>query len=88
VLESFGYKLHLSQLGVSHTQNFEIPLKTQVSKKLEISFENFKKIIDDSKFGRRFLLQISIQNFFQIWKILNFLNENLDFFLKKCQKCV
>jgi hypothetical protein len=26
---NFGYQPHLSQLGVPHTQNFEIPLKTQ-----------------------------------------------------------
>jgi hypothetical protein len=33
-------------------------------------------------------LGISIQNFFQIWKNLNFLQENLEFFLKKGQKFV
>jgi hypothetical protein len=33
----------LSQLGVPHTQNFEIPLKTYVSENFEISFENFQK---------------------------------------------
>jgi hypothetical protein len=43
-------KPHLSQLGVPHTQNFEIPLKTQESKKIEISFENFQKLLDGSKF--------------------------------------
>jgi hypothetical protein len=58
----------LNQLGVPQTQNFEIPLKTQ-----EISFENFQKMLDGSKFGKRSLLGISIQNFFQIWKIQNFL---------------
>jgi hypothetical protein len=78
----------LSQLGVPHTQNFEIPLKTQESKKIEISFENFQKLLDGSKFGKRCLLRISIQNFFQIWEILNFLKENLDFFLKKGQNFV
>jgi hypothetical protein len=31
--------------------NFEIPLKTQESKKFEISFENFQKMQDGSKFG-------------------------------------
>jgi hypothetical protein len=58
VLESrnFGYKPHLSQLGVPLTQNFEIPLKVQESKKFEISFENFQKILDGSKFGERCLL--------------------------------
>jgi hypothetical protein len=66
-------KPHLSQLGVPHTQNFEIPLKTQESKYFEISFENFQKMLDGLKFGKRFLLRISIQNFFQIWKILNYL---------------
>jgi hypothetical protein len=76
----------LSQLIVPHTQNFEIPLKTQESKIFEISFENFQKKLDGSKFGKRCLLKISIQNFFQIWKILNFLQENLEFFLKKGQK--
>jgi hypothetical protein len=45
---NFGYKPHLSQLGVPHTHNFEIPLKTQESKKFEISFENFQKILDGS----------------------------------------
>jgi hypothetical protein len=29
--------------------NFEIPLKTQESKKIEISFENFQKMLDGSK---------------------------------------
>jgi hypothetical protein len=35
VIESlnFCYQSQLSQLGVPHTQNFEIPLKTQESKK-------------------------------------------------------
>jgi hypothetical protein len=35
VLESrnFGYKPHLSQLGVPHTQNFEIPVKNSGVKK-------------------------------------------------------
>jgi hypothetical protein len=68
----------LSQLGVSHTQNFEIPLKTQESKNFGISFENYKKMLDGSKFGKRCLLEISIQIFFF----------NLEFFLKKSQKLV
>jgi hypothetical protein len=50
----------LSQLGIPHTQNFEIPLKIQDSKKMEISFENFQKMLDGSKFGKRCLLGISI----------------------------
>jgi hypothetical protein len=58
----FGYKPHLSQLGVLHTPNFEIPLKTQVSKKFEINFENFQKMLDGSKFGKRCILGIFIQN--------------------------
>jgi hypothetical protein len=37
----------LSQLGAPHTQNFEIPFKTQESKKFEISFENFQKMLDE-----------------------------------------
>jgi hypothetical protein len=53
--------------------NFEIPLKTQESKNFEISFGNFQKMLDGSKFGKRCLLGISIQNFFQFWKILIFL---------------
>jgi hypothetical protein len=57
----------------THTQNFEILLKTQESKIFEISFENFQKMQNGSKFGKRCLLGISIQIFFQIWKILNFL---------------
>jgi hypothetical protein len=69
----FGYEPHLSELGVAYTQNFEIPLKTLESKKFEINFENFQKMLDGSKIGKRCLLKISIQNFFQIWKILNFL---------------
>jgi hypothetical protein len=73
----------LSQLVVPHTQNFEIPLKTQESKKIDISFENFKKMLDGSKYGKRCLLRISVQIFFQVWKILKFLLENLEFFLKK-----
>jgi hypothetical protein len=55
----------LSQIGVPHTQNFEIPLKTQESKQIEISFENFQKMLDGSKFGKRCLLGISIQNFIE-----------------------
>jgi hypothetical protein len=51
--------------------NFEIALKTQESKNFEISLENFQKMLDGPKFGKRCLLEISIQNFFQIWKILN-----------------
>jgi hypothetical protein len=43
-------------------------------------------MLDGSKFGKRCLLGISIQNFFQIWNDLNFLKENLEFFLKKGQK--
>jgi hypothetical protein len=35
----------------SEFRNFEIPLKTQESKKFEISFENFQKMLDGSKFG-------------------------------------
>jgi hypothetical protein len=62
------YKPHLSQLGVPHNQNFEIPLKTQESKKFEISFENFQKMLDGSKFGKRCLLGIFIQNFFRFGK--------------------
>jgi hypothetical protein len=49
----------LSQRGVPHTQNFEIPLKN-----FEISFENIQKMLDGSKFGKRCFLGISIQNFF------------------------
>jgi hypothetical protein len=41
-------------------RNFGIPLKTQESKNLETSFENFQKKIDGSKFGKRYLLGISI----------------------------
>jgi hypothetical protein len=55
----------LSQLGVPYTQNFEIPFKTQDIKKIEISIENFQKLLDGSKFGKRCLLGISIQNFFK-----------------------
>jgi hypothetical protein len=78
---------HLSQLGVPHTHNFEILefLKNLRSQNFEISFENFQKMLDGSKFGKRCLLGISFQNYFQIWKILNFLKENLEFFLKKSQ---
>jgi hypothetical protein len=39
--------------------NFEILLKTQESKKIEISFENFQKNLDGSKFGKKCLLGIS-----------------------------
>jgi hypothetical protein len=48
----------------SEFRNFEIPLKTQESKNFEISFENFQKLLDCSKFGKRCLLGISIQYFF------------------------
>jgi hypothetical protein len=63
----------MSQLGVPHTQNFEIPSKTQESKNLKIIFENSNKMLDGSNFNKSCLLKSSIQNFFQIWKILNFL---------------
>jgi hypothetical protein len=64
----------LSQLGAPHTQNFEVPLKTQESKKFEISFENFQNMLDGSTIGKRCLLRISIQNYFQLSlrKSLNF----------------
>jgi hypothetical protein len=78
----------LSQLGAPHTQYFEIPLKTQESKEMKISFEIFQKMLDSSNFGKKCLLEISIQNFFPIWKFQNFLSENLDFFLKKTQNLV
>jgi hypothetical protein len=81
----------LTQLGVPHTQKFEILKfleKLRGQKILETVFENFQKMLDGSKFGERFLLGISIQNIFQIWKILIFLKENLEFFLKKGQKFV
>jgi hypothetical protein len=45
-------------------------------------------MLDGSKFGKSCLLGSYIQNFFQIWKILNFVKENLEFFLKKGQKFV
>jgi hypothetical protein len=48
--------------------NFEILLKTQESKIFEISFENFQKMLDGSKFCKRCLLRISIQNFFRFGK--------------------
>jgi hypothetical protein len=60
--------------------NFEIPLKTQESKKIEISYENFQKMLDGSKFGKRWLLGIPIQIFFQIWEILNFFLETPNLF--------
>jgi hypothetical protein len=64
----------LSQLGVPHIQNFEI---LEFLSNLK-SFENFKKVLNGSKFDKRCLLRISIQNFFQI----------LAVFLKKGQKFV
>jgi hypothetical protein len=54
----------------------------------EISFEIFQKMLAGPKFDKRCHLGISIQNFVQIWKILNFLQENLEFFLKNGQKFV
>jgi hypothetical protein len=45
-------------------------------------------MLDGSKFGKKCLLEITIQNFFQIWKILIFFKENLEFFFKKGQKFV
>jgi hypothetical protein len=42
----------LSQLDVPHTQNFEIPLKTQESKNLKIIFENLNKMLDGSNFDK------------------------------------
>jgi hypothetical protein len=93
VLESwnFGYKPHLSQLGVPHTQNFEILKfleKLRSQKKLNQFWKVSKNARYGSKFGKRCLFGISIQNLFQIRKILNFLDENLEFFLKSGKKCV
>jgi hypothetical protein len=45
-------------------------------------------MLDGSNFNKKCLLVSSIQNFFQIWKILNFLQENSEFSLKKGQKFV
>jgi hypothetical protein len=45
-------------------------------------------MLDCSKFGKSCLWGSSIQNFFQIWKILNFFVENLEFSLKKDPKFV
>jgi hypothetical protein len=75
VLESlnFGYQPHLSQLSVPQTQNFEIPLKNSGVKKFKNHFLNFNKMVDGSNFDKVCLLGISIQNYFQIWRILNFL---------------
>jgi hypothetical protein len=78
VLESwnFDFKLHLSQLGVPHTQNFVILKfleKLRRQKKIENSFETFQSMLDFSNFGKRCFLGISIQICFQIWKILNVL---------------
>jgi hypothetical protein len=57
VLEScnFGYKPHLSQPGVPHPQNFEIWkfLYKLRSEKISKSVENFQKMLDGSKFGKR-----------------------------------
>jgi hypothetical protein len=55
----------LSQLGVPHTQNFEILqiLEKLRTKKNLISFENFQKLLDGSKFGKKCLIGIFIQNF-------------------------
>jgi hypothetical protein len=69
----------LSQLGVPHIQNFEIPLKTRESKNFEISFENFQKMLGGSKFGKRCLLGISIQNFFRIGKFFKKNQKILNF---------
>jgi hypothetical protein len=49
-----------------------MPLKTQESKKFEISFEN---LLDALKFGKRCLLGISFQNFSDL--------ENSKFSLRK-----
>jgi hypothetical protein len=49
-------------LAVGFWTKFEAE-KTQESKNLEISLQNFQKMIDCSKFGKRCLLGISIQNF-------------------------
>jgi hypothetical protein len=46
------------------------------------------KMLGGSQFGKICLFGISIQNFFQIWKILYFLQENLEFFLKIGQKFI
>jgi hypothetical protein len=58
-------------------------LRIQESKNLKIIFENFNKMLDGSNFDKSCHLENSIQNFFQIWKILNFLKENFEFSLKK-----
>jgi hypothetical protein len=56
----------LSQLGVPHTQNFEIPLKTQESKNFEISFEKFQTMLDGLKLGKRCFWASEFSELFQI----------------------
>jgi hypothetical protein len=61
--------------------NFEIPSKNSGVKKLKNHFENFTKMLDSSNFDKSCHLESSIQ----IWIILNFRYENLEFLLKKGQ---
>jgi hypothetical protein len=58
----------LSQLGVPHTQNFEIPLKTQEAKHFEISFENFKKIEMAQNFVKDAFWESLFSTFFRLEK--------------------
>jgi hypothetical protein len=72
VLEScnFGYKPHLSQIGVPHAQKFEILiflLKLRSKKNLKSVIKLSKKL-DGSKFGKRCLLGIYSELFFRFGK--------------------
>jgi hypothetical protein len=71
------------QAFVPNTLNFEIPLKTQESKNFEISFENFQKLLDGSKFDKRLGIYSEL---FSDLEILKFSLRKSCIFLEKRSK--
>jgi hypothetical protein len=57
-----------SILSIFHMWIVKTSLKTQELTNFEISFENFQKMLDGPKFGKRCLWGILIQNFIRFGK--------------------
>jgi hypothetical protein len=75
----FWLQASLEPTWCTSYSNFEIPLKTQESKKFEISFENFQKMIDCSKFGKRCLWKFLFKTFSDLEKSKFSLRKSLIF---------
>jgi hypothetical protein len=68
-----GCKIYPRMKFFQRNLGFSDSSRVKESKNFEIIFESFQKMQDGSKFGKKLFLGIFIQNFFQIWAILNFL---------------